>query len=95
MYYHLTYYRDWLREDVPLRDMEIAIGLYDNSDTPKRIAGIQNELCGPTERFRVYSSEGKKLTKKSILLFQGTAADLIRTDETASRSLTHLTYLIY
>lgn len=71
--YHLTFYKDFLcvfSKDVPLPNMEISIGLYDNKETPISIAARMNRLCGHTERFRVYESPSKNLSKKSKLIFQ-------------------------
>ena len=69
MYFHLTYYRDFLDRSLPICDMEITVGLYDNSETPIMICERQNYVVGNTERFKVYESNSKKMSKKSKLIY--------------------------
>ena len=68
MFYHLTYYRDFLDRGLPIWDMELVVGLYDNLETPLFMAEKNNMACLNAERFRVYESPSKKLSKKSKLL---------------------------
>lgn len=70
MFFHLTFYKDFLDKRLPLSNMETCIGLYDNAETPQRIAAKMNTQCAHTERFRVYESPSKSLSKKSKLIFQ-------------------------
>ena len=80
-YYHLTYYRDFLTRigqdpltgqpaTAPFRDIEIVLAVYDTPAFVCRAASVQNTLCDATERFRVYESPGKKLSRKSTLYQQ-------------------------
>jgi hypothetical protein len=71
MYYHLTYFRDFLDRNLPIWTMELVVGLYDNEATPIEIAQKNNMACLNAEQFRVYQSPSKKMSKKSKLLNYG------------------------
>lgn len=75
-FFHLTYYRDWLDGRLPLRDMEVALEVYDSAQAPIDTAARMNAACGHTERFRVYESPTKNLSNRSRLLFDGCTVGL-------------------
>lgn len=74
-YYHLVFNKVFCPKSIDFADMEVCVGLYNNPDTPVKIAGKINEYCISNERFKVYESPSKKLSKKSKMIFEGGLID--------------------
>ena len=74
-YYHLVFGKTFCPNKIEFADMLVSVGLYDDSITPVKIAGNINEHCLNNERFKVYESPSKKLSKKSKMIFEGGLID--------------------